>query len=64
MGAKVTSNHSLLHSAGLAHQQSFTEVAARLLSDLLGQFRWELQTLLLADSRQDTAHLANIKKWV
>lgn len=60
----MTSEDSLLHSAGLAHQQSFTEVAAGLLRDLLGQLRRELQTLLLADSRQHTAHLANIGKWV
>lgn len=49
---------SLLHSAGLAHQESFAEISARLLTDLLCQLGGELQAFLLADSRQDTAHLA------
>lgn len=61
---KLTSLDSLLNSAGFAHEQSFAEVAASLLTDLLGQLSRELQTLLLADSCQDTAHLANIGKWV
>lgn len=58
-GAMAICDNSLLHSAGLAHQESFAEVAARLLRDLLSQLRRELQTFLLADGRQDTAHLAN-----
>lgn len=51
----------LLHSAGLAHQKGFTEVATRLLRDLLGQLRWEEQTLFFTDRCQDVTHLANRK---
>lgn len=41
--------HLLLHSTGLTHQKGFAKVAARLLTDLLGELRWEEQTLLLTD---------------
>lgn len=48
---------SLLHSAGLAHQESFAEVATRLLADVLGELGWEEQTLLFTDRCQNTTDL-------
>lgn len=57
-GTTAVCDDSLLHSASFAHQESFAEISARLLRDLLCQLSRELQTFLLADSRQDTAHLA------
>lgn len=56
-------DNSLLYSAGLTHQESFTEVATRLLRDLLGQLRWEEQTLFLTNSSQDITDLANRKTY-
>lgn len=47
----------LLHSAGLAHQEGFAEVAARFLGDLLGQLRWEEQTLFFTDRRENITDL-------
>lgn len=55
--------NSLLYSAGLTHQESFAEVATRLLRDLFGQLRWEEQTFFLTDSSQDIANLANRKTY-
>lgn len=56
-------DNSLLYSAGLTHQESFAEVATRLLRDLLGQLGWEEQTLFLTDSSQDITNLANRKTY-
>ena len=52
----------LLHSAGLTHEQGFTEVATRLLRDLLGQLRREDQTLFFTDCTQNITHLKNSKR--
>lgn len=56
-------DNSLLYSAGLTHQEGFAEVATGLLRDLLGQLRWEEQTLFLTDSSQDITNLANRKTY-
>lgn len=49
--------HLLLHSAGLTHQKSFTEVTARLLRDLLCQFRGKEEAFFFTDHCQDTTNL-------
>lgn len=51
----------LLYSAGLTHQKGFAEVATRLVRDLLGQLRWEEQTLFFTDCCQNITDLANRK---
>lgn len=51
----------LLYSAGLAHQKGLAEVAPGLLRDLLGELRWEEQTLLFTDCCQNITDLVNRK---
>lgn len=51
------SHHSLLHSAGLTHQEGFAEVAPGFLTDLFGQFGGQEQTLLFTHRCQYTADL-------
>lgn len=53
----LTGPHLLLHSTGLTHQQSFAKVAITLLCNTFGQLPWQKQPFLLANARQNTAHL-------
>jgi len=55
----VSRGDVLLHSARLAHQKGFAEVATGLLRDSFGQLGWKEQALLFADRCQNTADLAD-----